>query len=132
MKDLGLDIRDPNVRYYQTNRALEYHTDSVDIVGLLCLQTAKAGGASYLASSMTVFNEVLRRRPDVVAALFEPFPTDRRGEVPEGMKPWFDIPIYHCTPAGSRAFTCASTSSRRRSSSRRRGGLRARRSRRWI
>jgi len=95
VKDLGLDIRDPNVRYYQTNRALEYHTDSVDVVGLLCLQTAKAGGASYLASSMTVFNEILRRRPDLVPALFEPFPTDRRGEVPEGMKPWFDIPIYH-------------------------------------
>ena len=95
VKDLGLDIRDPRVRYYQTNRALEYHTDSVDIVGLLCLQTAKAGGESYLASSMTVFNEVLRRRPDLVPALFEPFPTDRRGEVPEGMTPWFDIPIYH-------------------------------------
>jgi hypothetical protein len=95
VKDLGLDIRDPSVRYYQTNRALEYHTDSVDIVGLLCLQTAKAGGASYLASSMTVFNEILRARPDLVPALFQPFPTDRRGEVPEGMQPWFDIPIYH-------------------------------------
>jgi hypothetical protein len=95
VKDLGLDIRDPNVRYYQTNRALEYHTDSIDVVGLLCIHTAKAGGASYLASSMTVFNEVLRRRPDLVPSLFEPFPTDRRGEVPEGMKPWFDIPIYH-------------------------------------
>jgi hypothetical protein len=95
VKDLGLDIRDPRVRYYQTNRRLEYHTDSVDIVGLLCLQTAKAGGESYLASSMTVFNEVLARRPDLVPALFEPFPTDRRGEVPEGMQPWFDIPIYH-------------------------------------
>ena len=95
VKDLGLDIRDPRVRYYQTNRRLEYHTDSVDIVGLLCLQAAKAGGESYLASSMTVFNEVLARRPDLVPALFEPFPTDRRGEVPEGMQPWFDIPIYH-------------------------------------
>jgi hypothetical protein len=95
VKDLGLDIRDPNVRYYQTNRKLEYHTDSVDVVGLLCLKTAKAGGESYLASSMTVYNEVLARRPDLVAALFEPFPTDRRGEVPQGMKPWFDIPIFH-------------------------------------
>jgi hypothetical protein len=95
VKDLGLDIRDPNVRYYQTNRKLEYHTDSVDIVGLLCLQPAKAGGESYIASSMTVYNEILRRRPDLMPALFEPFPTDRRGEVPEGMKPWFDIPIYH-------------------------------------
>jgi hypothetical protein len=95
VKDLGLDIRDPRVRYYQTNRKLEYHTDSVDIVGLLCLKTARAGGESYLASSMTVFNEVLARRPDLVPALFEPYPTDRRGEVPEGMQPWFDIPIYH-------------------------------------
>jgi hypothetical protein len=83
------------VRYYQTNRRLEYHTDSVDIVGLLCLKTAKAGGESFLASSMTVYNEILRRRPDLVPALFEPYPTDRRGEVPEGMQPWFDMPIYH-------------------------------------
>jgi hypothetical protein len=95
VKDLGLDIRDPGVRYYQTSRRLEYHTDSVDVVGLLCLQTAKSGGESYLASSMTVYNEILRRRPDLMEALFQPFPTDRRGEVPEGMKPWFDIPIYH-------------------------------------
>jgi hypothetical protein len=95
VKDLGLDIRDPNVRYYQTSRKLEYHTDSVDIVGLLCLQPAKAGGESYLASSATVYNEILRRRPELMPALFEPFPTDRRGEVPEGMKPWFDIPVYH-------------------------------------
>lgn len=95
VKDLGLDIRNPNVRYYQTNRRLEYHTDSVDIVGLLCLKAAKAGGESYLASSMTLYNEALRRRPELVPALFEPFPTDRRGEVPQGMKPWFDMPIFH-------------------------------------
>src|SRR5215510_6914544 len=79
VKDLGLDIRDPNVRYYQTNRKLEYHTDSVDVVGLLCLKPAKAGGESYLASSMTVYNEVLKRNRDLLAPLFEPFPTDRRG-----------------------------------------------------
>jgi Taurine catabolism dioxygenase TauD, TfdA family len=95
VKDLGLDIKDPKVRYYQTNRRLEYHTDSVDVVGLLCLQTAKAGGESFIASSMTVYNEILTRRPDLLPALFEPFPTDRRGEVPEGMQPWFDMPVFH-------------------------------------
>jgi len=95
VKDLGLDIRNPNVRYYQTNRKLEYHTDSIDVVGLLCLKAAKAGGESYLASSMTVYNEILKRRPGLLPALFEPFATDRRGEVPEGMKPWFDIPVFH-------------------------------------
>jgi len=95
VKDLGLDIRDPNVRYYQTNRRLEYHTDSVDVVGLLCLKTARSGGESFIASSMTVYNEIRARRPGLLPALFEPFPTDRRGEVPEGMKPWFDMPIFH-------------------------------------
>jgi len=95
VKDLGHDIRDPKVRYYQTNRKLEYHTDSVDVVGLLCLKTARSGGESFIASSMTLFNEVLARRPDLVPALFEPYPTDRRGEVPEGMQPWFDMPIFH-------------------------------------
>ncbi|HEX5612884.1 MAG TPA: TauD/TfdA family dioxygenase [Burkholderiales bacterium] len=95
VKDLGLDIRNPNVRYYQTNRKLEYHTDSVDIVGLLCLKAAKSGGESFLASSMTLYNEIRERRPDLLPALFEPYPTDRRGEVPEGMQPWFDIPVFH-------------------------------------
>ena len=95
VKDLGLDITDPKVRYYQTSRKLEYHTDSADIVGLLCLKTAKSGGESFIASSMTLYNEMLARRPDLVPALFEPYPTDRRGEVPEGMQPWFDMPIFH-------------------------------------
>src|SRR5262249_11891795 len=95
VKDLGLDIGDPNVRYYQTSRRLEYHTDSVDVVGLLCLQEARAGGESFIASSMTLYNEVLARSPDLLPALFEPFATDRRGEVPEGMQPWFDMPVFH-------------------------------------
>jgi hypothetical protein len=95
VKDVGADIKDGNTRFYQTNRRLEYHTDSADIVGLLCLQTAKAGGESFIASSMTVYNEILKRRPDLLPAAMLPFPTDRRGEVPEGMHPWFEIPIFN-------------------------------------
>lgn len=95
VKDVGADIKDGNTRFYQTNRRLEYHTDSADLVGLLCLQTAKAGGESFIASSMTVYNEIRKRRPDLLAAAFLPFPTDRRGEVPAGMQPWFEIPIFN-------------------------------------
>ena len=29
------------------------------------------------------------------AMLFDPLATDRRGEVPEGMKPWFEIPVLN-------------------------------------
>jgi hypothetical protein len=95
VKDLGVDVTDPNVRYYQTRRKLDYHTDSVDVVGLLCLKTAKSGGESSIASSTTCYNEIARRRPDLLPLLFEPFPTDRRDEVPEGMLPWFDMPVFH-------------------------------------
>ena len=95
VKDLGYSVADPGVRYYQTSRKLDYHTDSVDIVGLLCLKTAKSGGESFIASSVTCYNEFYRRRPDLVARLFDAFPTDRRGEIPEGMRPWFDIPVFH-------------------------------------
>jgi hypothetical protein len=95
VKDLGVDVTDPNVRYYQTKRRLDYHTDSVDIVGLLCLKTSKSGGESFIVSSTTCYNEILKRRPDLAPLLFDPFPTDRRGEVPEGMLPWFDMPVFH-------------------------------------
>jgi len=93
--DLGLDIKVPTTRYYQTNRELEYHTDSCDIVGLLCLKTSRSGGESRLVSSVTLHDEMLRRRPDLWAQLFNPFPTDRRGEVPPGMLPWFELPVFN-------------------------------------
>ena len=95
VKDLGFDITDPKVRYYQTNRQLDYHTDSCDIVGLLCLKTAKAGGASRICSSTTLYNALLARRPDLARLLFQPMPTDRRGEIPPGMQPWFEIPVFN-------------------------------------
>ena len=95
VRDLGLDVRNANVRYYQTTRQLEYHTDSCDVVGLLCLKAAKSGGESRIVSSVTLFNEMLRRRPDLLPELFHPFPTDRRGEVPPGMNGWFDVPVFN-------------------------------------
>ena len=95
VQDLGLDVADPNVRIYQTNVRQTYHTDSCDIVGLLCLKTAKSGGLSALVSSTTIFNEMRRRRPDLLELLFQPLATDRRGEVPDGQKPYFEIPVFN-------------------------------------
>jgi hypothetical protein len=94
VQDLGRDVQDPNVRIYQTNARQTFHTDSCDIVGLLCLKTAQSGGLSALVSSTTIFNEMRRRRPDLLKLLFEPIATDRRGEVPEGQKPYFEIPVF--------------------------------------
>jgi hypothetical protein len=95
VKDMGLSSDDPNVRIYQTHERQTFHTDSADIVGLLCLQVAKSGGHSALVSSITIFNEMRKRRPDLLPHLFAPIETDRRGEVPVGEKPYFTIPTYN-------------------------------------
>jgi hypothetical protein len=95
VKDLGLKSQDPAVRIYQTNERQNYHTDSCDIVGLLCLQPARSGGLSSLVSSVSIFNEMRARRSDLARVLFQPIETDRRGEVPAGKKPYFSIPVFN-------------------------------------
>lgn len=95
VRDLGLSSDDPNVRIYQTRERQTFHTDSADLVGLLCLQTARRGGDSALVSSTTLYNTLRARRPDLAARLFEPLATDRRGEVPAGAKPYFEIPVFN-------------------------------------
>ena len=95
VRDLGYDVQDPNVRTYQTTERQYYHADSCDIVSLICLQKAREGGLSAIVSSVTLFNEMLARDPDLTRALFEPFWVDRRGEVPPGMKPYYTIPVYN-------------------------------------
>jgi Taurine catabolism dioxygenase TauD, TfdA family len=95
VKDLGLSSSDPATRIYQTRERQTFHTDSCDIVALLCLRPAKSGGLSSLVSSVTIFNEMRRRRPDLAKILFEPVETDRRGEMDAGQKPYFRIPIFN-------------------------------------
>jgi hypothetical protein len=95
VNDLGRSSEDPNTRIYQTRERQTHHTDSCDVVALMCLQKAKSGGLSSLVSSTTIFNEMRRRRPDLLRVLMAPIETDRRGEVPEGGKPYFTIPVFN-------------------------------------
>lgn len=101
--DTGEERRNPHVRRYKTAGDIAFHCDLADAVGLLCLRSARAGGASRLASSATVYNEILRRRPDLVARLYEPFALDSRNEEREGKRPW--IPVTPCRYAGGRLST---------------------------
>ena len=95
VRDMGRSSNDPHTRIYQTRERQTHHTDSCDVVGLLCLHGAKSGGLSNLVSSTTIFNEMRRRRPDLLKVLLEPIETDRRGEVPEGSKPYFNTPVFN-------------------------------------
>ncbi len=93
VRDTGRSIADPSVRGYQTRIRLPYHTDGSDVVGLLCFRPARSGGLSSIVSSTTVFNEVVRRRADLVDLMYEPFFYDRREEQSPGEEPWYPSPI---------------------------------------
>ncbi len=100
VQDVGLHSSNPAVRIYQTRERQTFHTDSCDIVGLLCLQTARSGGHSALVSSESIFNAMRARRPDLAQLLFQPLATDRRGEMADGQAPFFTIPVFNWWPVG--------------------------------
>jgi hypothetical protein len=73
---------------------LRFHTDRCDVVGLLCVRQALEGGVSKLASSATVYNEILKRRPDLHALLCQPIPRSRFGEEAGGEHVTYDLPVF--------------------------------------
>jgi hypothetical protein len=76
--DHGRRYGDIDVRGYETNAHLPFHTDSGDVVGLLCLRRSKSGGLSSVVSAVTIHNEILRRRPECLAPLYRGFHYIRR------------------------------------------------------
>ncbi|NRA15512.1 MAG: TauD/TfdA family dioxygenase [Oceanospirillaceae bacterium] len=95
VRNIGADAEDTHTRIYQTAARQTFHTDSADCVGLLCLKKAKLGGKSLLVSVTSIYNKMRASRPDLLALLCEPIATDRRGEIPEGAKEYFEIPVFN-------------------------------------
>jgi len=104
VRDVGASKGDPSVRLYKTREELGFHTDGADLIGLLCLRPARSGGTSRIASSAAIYNEILRRRPDLVPVLFEPFPFDRNGEERPGEPPFFSLPLCRTQDGWLRTF----------------------------
>jgi len=86
--------KDANARGYQTTQHLPFHTDKSDLVGLLCLHHAKSGGLSCIASAVSIHNEIMRTRPDLLAALYQDFHIDHRGEEFPEDPPFYTTPIF--------------------------------------
>jgi len=79
--DQGKDVNDPNVRGNEIGgMALPFHCDGSDLVGLMCLQAGASGGLSMIANSVAIHNRLVRERPELAEALYQPQPNDFRGE----------------------------------------------------
>lgn len=83
---LLVDVRDASksatdVRYYNTAAELDLHVDpTCDIVGLACYRQAAAGGETHLCSAITVHNDLVAERPDLLPLLYRGFHLHRFGE----------------------------------------------------
>lgn len=91
------------VRGTQTRAPLDLHTDSaplfrnqcVDVVGMFILRPAKNGGDSLLISAQTLHNSILRRSPELLERLYQPYYFDRRAELKPGETPiTLQAPIF--------------------------------------
>lgn len=77
--ELMMDIRDvseessevhrPTLRLARSRQALPFHTDRCDVVGTLCLSEADSGGASRVASTVAVYEDLRARKPAVLEHL---------------------------------------------------------------
>jgi hypothetical protein len=107
------EVRDENRRYGQvrepsmdpalgrTSRSkarsagpLRFHTDRCDVVSLLCVRSARAGGLSKIVSAVAVSNAILARRPDLHALLCEDYHRSRQGEEAGGERQAYALPVF--------------------------------------
>jgi hypothetical protein len=85
-----------SARGYTSRRELSLHTDLGQVVGLMCVRQARAGGKSQYAAGLSVHQEIAAARPDLLPVLYRGFPYHRRGEeAPDQpcITP-YDIPVF--------------------------------------
>src|SRR5260370_1232089 len=71
---------------------LRSHTDRTAVIALLCVNNSNAAGVSKLASTVTIYNEILRRRPDLLEVLCQDYWRTRvEGEVGGNV---FAMPVF--------------------------------------
>ncbi|MFJ8826960.1 TauD/TfdA family dioxygenase [Streptomyces sp. NPDC102467] len=94
VEDVRLPRGGGKKRGYTGSDSLSFHADRTDVVTLLCIRQAAAGGVSRLASVPAVHNVMLDESPESWAELCRPLPNDLRGEAFPGFSDWHGIPVF--------------------------------------
>ncbi len=87
---------DPTPRMYRSNLELRPHTDPTAMISLATWQRARSGGASVIASAVTVHDEMRRRAPHLLERLYRGYHYHRLGEESEGEAPVTEwrVPVF--------------------------------------
>jgi hypothetical protein len=105
----GKDVFMSSRARVQTTGALRWHTDRTDVVALLCVDQARAGGLSEVASAIAIHDAMLARRPDLLDELYGDIPRSRLGEEKGGEAAYYMLPVFamqdgHFTTHYSRTY----------------------------
>lgn len=67
-----IDVSDieKQARGYHAGGAQKFHTDTCDVVSLMCVQAAKSGGVSRIVSVAALHDRLLETRPDLLKTLY--------------------------------------------------------------
>ncbi len=104
VRDTGVREHDEFVRLYQTTANIAYHCDAADVVGLLCKNKARSGGSSRIVSSVSVYNELAEKHPDLARRLYEPMLLDVRDAKPGDALRYFPVPPCRYASGRLRTF----------------------------
>jgi len=87
---------DPTPRMYRSNLELRPHTDPTAMISLASWNRSQSGGASVVASAVTVHDEIRRRAPHLLEPLYRGYHYHRLGEESEGESPVTEwrVPIF--------------------------------------
>ena len=94
VRDEGFKVGHPNARGPNTRKRLSFHTDRCDVIGFMCLQQALSGGINQLVSSVSVYNQILRERPDLITELMAPYYYKRHNVDKGNHLPYCQQPIF--------------------------------------
>ncbi len=95
VRDASFDVNSRTGRGYRSSQELKFHCDSADVTALFMLRTAMTGGESGFATSVSIHNEMLRRAPELVEVMYQPFYWSLQGQEMPGEAPYYRQPIFH-------------------------------------
>lgn len=94
VRDEGFAPADPRARGPSSRNRLSFHSDRCDVIAFLCLRQAQRGGDNFVVSAVTLYNEMLQRRPDLVEVLMQPFYYQRHNVDPANKLAYYQQPVF--------------------------------------
>lgn len=94
VRDEGFAENDPRFRGPSSSKRLRFHTDRCDVIAFLCLKAARAGGETYVVSSMALHEEMRARHPELIAVLEEAYVYLRHTVDTGNELPFVRMPIF--------------------------------------